>query len=89
MADTQAVQRDAASTAAGLLALQQGASIIRTHNVAMMQQAVALWQQLVAYDIDNNNKSASTSTNSSNSLNVSSSSSSSSINTNTNNSSKM
>lgn len=89
VADTQAVQRDAASTAAGLLALQQGASIIRTHNVAMMQQAVALWQQLVAYDIDNNNKSASTSTNSSNSLNVSSSSSSSSINTNTNNSSKM
>ncbi len=47
--DTQAVERDAAGTAAGLLALQQGASIIRTHNVATMQQAVALWQQLVVY----------------------------------------
>ncbi|MEL0620674.1 dihydropteroate synthase [Psychrobacter proteolyticus] len=46
---TQAVERDSAGTAAGLLALQQGASIIRTHNVAMMQQAVALWSQLSAY----------------------------------------
>ncbi len=46
---TQAVERDSAGTAAGLLALQQGASIIRTHNVAMMQQAVALWGQLSAY----------------------------------------
>lgn len=48
--DTQAAERDAAGTAAGLFALQQGASIIRTHNVAMMQQALALWQQLVAYN---------------------------------------
>lgn len=46
---TQAVERDSAGTAAGLFALQQGASIIRTHNVAMMQQAVALWNQLSAY----------------------------------------
>jgi dihydropteroate synthase len=46
---TQAVERDSAGTAAGLFALQQGASIIRTHNVAMMQQAVALWSQLSAY----------------------------------------
>ena len=46
---TQALERDSAGTAAGLLALQQGASIIRTHNVAMMQQAVALWSQLSAY----------------------------------------
>ncbi|MGE6441899.1 dihydropteroate synthase [Psychrobacter sp. NPDC078409] len=46
---TQAVERDSAGTAAGLLAVQQGASIIRTHNVAMMQQAVALWSQLSAY----------------------------------------
>ncbi|MEN8625704.1 dihydropteroate synthase [Psychrobacter proteolyticus] len=46
---TQAVERDSAGTAAGLFALQQGASIIRTHNVAMMQQAVALWSQLLAY----------------------------------------
>ncbi|WP_201570628.1 dihydropteroate synthase [Psychrobacter nivimaris] len=46
---TQAVERDSAGTAAGLFALQQGASIIRTHNVAMMQQAVALWRQLSAY----------------------------------------
>jgi len=43
---TTAVERDAAGTAAGIFALQQGASIIRTHNVAMMQQAVALWSQL-------------------------------------------
>ncbi|WP_394124851.1 dihydropteroate synthase [Psychrobacter nivimaris] len=46
---TQAVERDSAGTAAGLFALQQGASIIRTHNVAMMQQAVALWSQLSEY----------------------------------------
>jgi len=46
VATTQASERDAIGTAAGLLALQQGASIIRTHNVAMMQQAAALWQQL-------------------------------------------
>ena len=46
---TQAVERDAVGTAAGLFALQQGASIIRTHNVAMMQQAVALWHQLSEY----------------------------------------
>lgn len=67
VADTQAVQRDAASTAAGLLALQQGASIIRTHNVSMMQQALALWQQLVACDSNNNNKSTSINTNTNNS----------------------
>lgn len=47
---TQAVERDSAGAAAGLFALQQGASIIRTHNVAMMQQAVALWSQLSEYD---------------------------------------
>lgn len=46
---TQAVERDAVGTAAGIFALQQGASIIRTHNVAMMHQAVALWSQLSAY----------------------------------------
>ena len=46
---TQAVERDSAGTAAGLFALQQGASIIRTHNVAMVQQAVSLWSQLSAY----------------------------------------
>ena len=46
---TQAIERDAVGTAAGIFALQQGASIIRTHNVAMMQQAVALWHQLSAY----------------------------------------
>ncbi|WP_296194177.1 MULTISPECIES: dihydropteroate synthase [unclassified Psychrobacter] len=49
LANTQALERDAVGTAAGLFALQQGASIIRTHNVAMMQQAVALWQQLSTY----------------------------------------
>lgn len=46
---TQAIERDAVGTAAGIFALQQGASIIRTHNVAMMQQAAALWQQLTEY----------------------------------------
>ena len=44
--NTQAIERDEVGTAAGLFALQQGTSIIRTHNVVMMQQAVALWQQL-------------------------------------------
>ncbi len=46
---TQAIERDAVGVAAALFAIQQGASIIRTHNVAMTQQAVALWQQLAAY----------------------------------------
>ena len=50
VATTQAIDRDAVGTAAGLFALQQGASIIRTHNVAMMQQTVALWQQLSTYN---------------------------------------
>lgn len=50
VAETQAWERDAVGTAAGLFALQQGASIIRTHNVAMMQQAVSLWQQLSDYE---------------------------------------
>ena len=50
VAQTLAVERDAIGTAAGLFALQQGASIIRTHNVAMMQQALALWQQLSVYN---------------------------------------
>lgn len=50
LANTQALERDAVGTAAGIFALQQGASIIHTHNVAMMQQAVALWQQLSAYN---------------------------------------
>ena len=49
LTSTQAVERDVVGSAAGLFALQQGASIIRTHNVAMMQQAVALWRQLSAY----------------------------------------
>ena len=49
VATTQAIERDTVGTTAAIFALQQGASIIRTHNVAMMQQAVALWQQLSAY----------------------------------------
>ena len=52
VATTQAIERDAVGTAAAMFALQQGASIIRTHNVAMMQQAVALWQQLSTYHQD-------------------------------------
>ena len=50
LATTQAAERDTVGTVAGIFALQQGASIIRTHNVAMMQQAVALWRQLSAYN---------------------------------------
>ncbi|MDN3453952.1 MULTISPECIES: dihydropteroate synthase [unclassified Psychrobacter] len=50
VANTQATERDAAGMAAGIFALQQGASIIRTHNVTMMQQAVSLWSQLSEYD---------------------------------------
>lgn len=41
-----AFERDWVGSAAGLIAIQQGASIIRTHNVAMMAQAATLWQQL-------------------------------------------
>lgn len=47
---SNAIERDTVSTAAGLFALQQGASIIRTHNVEMMQQAIVLWQQLMIYN---------------------------------------
>ncbi|WP_010201455.1 dihydropteroate synthase [Psychrobacter sp. PAMC 21119] len=50
VATTEALERDTVGVAAGIFALQQGASIIRTHNVAMMQQAVALWQQLSAFN---------------------------------------
>lgn len=50
---TKASERDTVGVAAGLFALQQGACIIRTHNVPMMQQAVALWNQLSAYDQNN------------------------------------
>lgn len=49
MVATQAVERDAVGTAAGIFAIQQGACIVRTHNVSMMQQAVALWTQLATY----------------------------------------
>ncbi len=38
--------RDGVGMAAALIAIQQGVSIVRTHNVALTQQAVALWQQL-------------------------------------------
>lgn len=41
-------ERDAVGMAAALLAVQQGASIIRTHNVAMTAQGLSLWKQLVA-----------------------------------------
>ncbi|MCG3871791.1 dihydropteroate synthase [Psychrobacter sp. Ps7] len=50
VATTKAQERDVVGTAAGIFALQQGAGIIRTHNVAMMQQAVALWRQLSAHN---------------------------------------
>ena len=44
------VDRDAIGSAAALLAVQQGASIIRTHNVAMTGQMLALWSQLTEYN---------------------------------------
>ncbi|ERL56809.1 dihydropteroate synthase [Psychrobacter aquaticus] len=50
MMTTQAVERDVIGVTAAVFALQQGASIIRTHNVAMTQQAVSLWSQLSAYN---------------------------------------
>ena len=42
-------QRDPVSAAAALFAVQQGASIIRTHNVAITSQMLALWQTLSRY----------------------------------------
>lgn len=41
-----AIDRDGIGMAAALLAVQQGASIIRTHNVGLTMQGLALWQQL-------------------------------------------
>ena len=42
--------RDPVGAAAALLAVQQGASIIRTHNVAMTAQSLALWWQLTEFN---------------------------------------
>ncbi|WP_309473747.1 dihydropteroate synthase [Moraxella lacunata] len=39
-------ERDTASTALALLAVAQGASIIRTHNVAQTVEALAVWYSL-------------------------------------------
>ncbi|MEC5209431.1 dihydropteroate synthase [Psychrobacter sp. PL15] len=50
VANNKASERDAAGAAAGLFALQQGACIIRSHNVPMTQQALALWYQLSLYE---------------------------------------
>lgn len=41
---TEASQRDVGSAAAHLLCVQQGARIIRTHNVAATQHMLAIWQ---------------------------------------------
>ncbi|WP_434353354.1 dihydropteroate synthase [Psychrobacter sp. HD31] len=38
--------RDPVGMAAALLAVQQGASIVRTHNVGITKQALSLWEQL-------------------------------------------
>lgn len=38
--------RDVASTMAGLIAVQQGACIVRTHDVKMMKQALAVWESV-------------------------------------------
>jgi dihydropteroate synthase len=37
-------ERGAASVAAGLIALSQGATILRVHDVAATMQAVRIWQ---------------------------------------------
>ena len=42
----QATDSDGVGMAAALLAFQQGASIVRTHNVGLTMQGLALWQQL-------------------------------------------
>ncbi|SUD91488.1 dihydropteroate synthase [Psychrobacter phenylpyruvicus] len=42
----QATDRDGVGMAAALLAFQQGASIVRTHNVGLTMQGLALWRQL-------------------------------------------
>lgn len=42
----QATDRDGVGMAAALLAFQQGASIVCTHNVGLTLQGLALWQQL-------------------------------------------
>ncbi|MDO4440993.1 MAG: dihydropteroate synthase [Moraxella sp.] len=39
-------ERDIIGTTAHLLAIEQGASIVRVHNVAKMRQALAMWQVL-------------------------------------------
>lgn len=38
--------RDVASTMAGLIAVQQGVCIVRTHDVKMMKQALAVWESV-------------------------------------------
>lgn len=52
-ANNKATDRDVVGTAAGIFAIQQGASIIRTHNVAMMFEAASLWQQLSGCKLGN------------------------------------
>lgn len=46
MHDHHPVDRDMIGTVAHLLALQQGVNIVRVHDVAMMVQAIKMWQML-------------------------------------------
>jgi dihydropteroate synthase len=46
----EATQRDPGSLAAGLYAVQQGAHIVRVHDVAGTVQALHVWQGLNARD---------------------------------------
>ena len=48
--ESVAARRGAASLAAGLYALSQGASILRVHDVAETAQALRLWHRLMAGD---------------------------------------
>lgn len=45
-------ERDPVGVAAALLAVQQGASIIRTHNVAMTRQALAVYEQVFLHHLN-------------------------------------
>lgn len=44
--DHTPIDRDPIGTVAHLLAIQKGANIVRVHDVAMMAQAVAMWQMV-------------------------------------------
>lgn len=48
-------ERDAVSMMAGMLAVQQGACIVRTHKVAMVKSALTLWQEMGQNEVNSDN----------------------------------